>query len=98
MLAGLQVCLSDFRPRRVYKLKESQVQQFTLGIHRSKGCVLNIKLSNSTVHYMYRQFNIQNLYALTTNFYMSCVDLRTNSHYFTTQHQLTDFYNKYLTF
>ena len=66
MMAGLQVCVSDFHPRGVYKLKVSQVQQFTLGIHRPKGRVLNIKLSNSTVHFMYRQFNIQNLYALTT--------------------------------
>jgi hypothetical protein len=73
MMGGLQVCVSDFRPRGVYKLKVSQVQQFTLGIHRPKGRVLNIKLSNSTGHYMYRQFDIQDLYALTTNFlYVLC--------------------------
>jgi len=38
-------------------------------------------------HYMYRQFNIQQFYVLPTQcIYMFCVDLRTNSDYFTIQH------------
>jgi hypothetical protein len=38
-------------------------------------------------HYMYRQFNIQQLYVLPTQcIYVFCVDLRTNSDYFTVQH------------
>jgi len=46
-------------------------------------------------HYMYRtvvtictiRFNIQQFYDLPTQFiYVFCVDLRTNSDYFTTQH------------
>jgi hypothetical protein len=38
-------------------------------------------------HYMYRQFNIQHFYVLPTQcIYMFCVDLRTNSDYFTIQH------------
>ena len=37
-------------------------------------------------HYMYRQFNIQQLYVLSTQcIYVFCVDLRTNSDYFTVQ-------------
>jgi hypothetical protein len=38
-------------------------------------------------HYMYRQFNIQQFYVLPTRcIYVFCVDLRTNSDYFTVQH------------
>ena len=38
-------------------------------------------------HYMYRQFNIQQFYVLPTYcFYVFCVDLRTNNHYFPIQH------------
>jgi hypothetical protein len=38
-------------------------------------------------HYMYRQFNIQQLYVLPTQcIYVFCVDLRTNIDYFPTQH------------
>ena len=38
-------------------------------------------------HYMYRQFNIQQFYVLSTQcIYVFCVDLRTNSDYFTVQH------------
>ena len=45
-------------------------------------------------HYMYQQFNIQQSYVLPTQcIYVFCVDLRTNSDYFHTQHQLTGFYN-----
>ena len=37
-------------------------------------------------HYMYRQFNIQQLYVLPTPcIYVFCVDLRTNSDYFPIQ-------------
>ena len=38
-------------------------------------------------HYMYRQFNIKPFYILPTRcIYVFCVDLRTNSDYFTVQH------------
>ena len=38
-------------------------------------------------HYMYHQFNIQQLHVLPTQcIYVFCVDLRTNSDYFTVQH------------
>jgi len=38
-------------------------------------------------HYMYHQFNIQQFYVLPTQcIYVFCVDLRTNSDYFTVQH------------
>ena len=38
-------------------------------------------------HYMYRQFNIQQFYVLPTQCVcVFCVDLRTNSDYFTVQH------------
>ena len=46
-------------------------------------------------HYMYRQFNIQQLYVLPTQcIYVFCVDLRINSDYFPIQNQLTGFYNR----
>jgi hypothetical protein len=38
-------------------------------------------------HYMYRQFNIQHFYFLTTQcIYVLCVDLRKNNSYFPIQH------------
>ena len=41
-------------------------------------------------HYMYRQFNIQQLYVLPTHcIYVFCVDLRTNSDHFPIQHWTT---------
>ena len=43
---------------------------------------------------MYRQFNINQFYVLPTQcIYVFCVDLRTNSDYFTVQHWLVGFYN-----
>ena len=43
---------------------------------------------------MYRQFNIQQLYALPTQcIYVFCVDLRTNSDLCHLQLKLTGFYN-----
>ena len=42
---------------------------------------------------MYRQFNIQQFHVLPTQYiYVFCVDLRTNSDYFSIQHKLTGFY------
>ena len=42
------------------------------------------------------RFNIQQFYVLPTQFIcILCVDLRTNSDYFPTQHKLTGFYNWY---
>jgi len=47
---------------------------------------------------MYHQFNIQQPYVLPTQcIYVFCVDLRTNSHYFLIQHELTGFCNRDLT-
>ena len=46
--------------------------------HASGLCLLK-----SSGHYMYHQFNIQQLYVLPTQcIYVFCVDLKTNSHYF----------------
>ena len=43
--------------------------------------------SSTSGHYMYHQFNIQQSYVLPTQrIYVFCVDLRTNSDYFTVQH------------
>ena len=45
-------------------------------------------------HYKYHQFNINKFCVLPTQcLYVFCVDLRTNSDYFTVQHWLTGFYN-----
>jgi len=45
--------------------------------------------------YMYYQFNIHKHYVLPTQcICVFCVDLRTHSHYFPIQHQLTDFYTR----
>jgi hypothetical protein len=42
--------------------------------------VMYINTSKPSVHYMYRQFNIQQFYVLPTQcIYVFCVDLRTNS-------------------
>jgi len=47
----------------------------------------NFNRLDSSGHYMYRQFNIQQFYVLPTQcIYVFCVDLRTNSNYFPTQH------------
>jgi len=46
-------------------------------------------------HYIYRQFNIQQLYVLPTQcIYVFCVDLRTNSDYFPIQHELAGLSNR----
>jgi hypothetical protein len=44
---------------------------------------------------MYHQFNIHQLYVLSTRFiYVFCVHLITNSDYFPLQHELTSYYNR----
>ena len=44
---------------------------------------------------MYHHHNIKHFYILPPQcIYVLCVDLRTNSDYFPTQHKLTDFYNR----
>ena len=49
-----------------------------------------------TGHYMYHQFNIQQLYVLPTQcIYVFCVDLRTNSDYFPIRHLLHGFCNSH---
>ena len=46
-------------------------------------------------HYMYHKFNINQFYVLPTQYvHVLCVDLRTNSDYFTVQHWLVGFYNR----
>jgi len=45
---------------------------------------------------MYRQFNIQQFYILTTH-YLCVLCGSEDSHYFPTQHKLTGFYNRDLT-
>ena len=46
-----------------------------------------VTICTASGNYMYRQFNSQKLYVLSTQcIYVFCVDLRTNSHYFPTQH------------
>ena len=48
---------------------------------------LDVKGLKPSGHYMYHQFNIQQFYVLPTQcIYVFCVDLRTNIHYFPTQH------------
>ena len=48
-------------------------------------CLCN--LVQPSGHYMYRQFNIEQFYVLPTQcIYVFCVDLKTNSDYFTVQH------------
>jgi hypothetical protein len=52
--------------------------------HTTEGCFHTLKPSG---HYMYHQFNIQQLHVLPTQcIYVFCVDLRTNSDYFPIQH------------
>ena len=49
--------------------------------------VMYINSSKPSGHYMDHQFNIQQFYVLPTQcVYVFCVDLRTNSDYFPTQH------------
>ena len=45
-------------------------------------------------HYMYHQFNIQQFFLPTQCIYVFCVDLRTNSDYFTVQPWLVGFYKR----
>ena len=47
-----------------------------------------------TGHVMHQQFNIQQLYALHTLYYVFCVYLRTNSDLCHLQHKLSGFYNR----
>jgi len=47
----------------------------------------SLTLYSSVVYYMYGQFNTQQFYVLPTQYmYVFCVDLRTDSNYFPTQH------------
>jgi hypothetical protein len=49
--------------------------------------LINLTPVKPSGHYIYRQFNIQQFYVLPTHcIYVFCVDLRTNSDYFLTQH------------
>ena len=56
---------------------------------------LNANPVQSTGHYMYRQFNIQQFHVLPTQcICVFCMDLRTNSDYFPIQHELTGLCNR----
>jgi len=60
-------------------------------VYEVRECFVTLTLNTTTLkpsgHYMYRQFNIQQFYALPTQcIYVFCVDLRTNCGYFTVQH------------
>ena len=51
------------------------------------GCLIISKPLQLSGKYMYRQFNVQQFYVLPTQcIYLFCVDLRTSSHHFPTQH------------
>ena len=65
LMAALQVWATEFHLRGIYELKELKVQHFTPGIHRPNCRVLNINILNPTGHHMCRQFNFQQLYALS---------------------------------
>jgi hypothetical protein len=61
MMAALQVWATEFHPRGFNELKMSQSRRVTSGIHRPNCRLLNINILYPTGHYMYRQFNIQQL-------------------------------------
>jgi hypothetical protein len=49
----------------------------------------------TSIHYMYHQFNMNKFYVLPKNsIFMLCLDLRTNSDYFSIQNLLVSFYNR----
>jgi hypothetical protein len=52
-----------------------------------------INLLKPTGHVMHHQFNIQQLYALPTLYYVLCIYLRTNSDLCHLQHKLIGLYN-----
>ena len=57
------------------------------GGKRQEEIIFSVNPLKPSGHYMYRQFNIQQFYVLPTLcIYVFCVDLRTNSDYFPTQH------------
>jgi len=62
----LQFPASEFHLRGVYEFKISQVQHFTSVVHNPNWSLLNINNLNPTGHCIYRQFNIEQLYALPT--------------------------------
>ena len=66
----------------------SMLSAVELRVENGKIFIMNsFKVSTCGGHYMYRQFNIQQVYVLPTQcIYVFCVDLRTNSVYFSTQH------------
>jgi len=60
---------------------------FVTLVHIMPSSVFFFNPVQSSGHYMYRQFNMQQFYVLPTQcIYMFCVDLRTNSIYFPMQH------------
>jgi hypothetical protein len=78
MIAVLQFPALEFHPREVYELKMSQVQHFTSVIHRPNSRLLNINYLNPIGHYMYHQFNTQQLYALPT-LYLRVFDVKASN-------------------
>ena len=65
------------------KLSCRTARSFELMVCSVRALRLNGTLCSPVVTIMYRQFNIQQFYALPTQcVYVFCVDLRTNSDYF----------------
>ena len=62
-------------------------------VGRSSSYLLTVQ--NKMVHSDTTCFDIKKLYFSQPVFYVFCVDLRTNSHYFPIQHLLTGFYNRH---
>jgi len=58
-----------------------------MGKRTADNMAIRIGSLQSSGHYMYRQFNIQQFYVLPTQcVYVFCMDLRTNSDYYPIQH------------
>jgi hypothetical protein len=58
-----------------------------LTLQESRMVAAKISPLKPSGHYMYHQINIQQFYVLPTQcMYVFCMDLSTNSHYFTVQH------------
>jgi hypothetical protein len=81
--------MNKFVSERVTEWEHQDIDVFTEAVDSK---LLNVETENRAPlkpsgYYMYHQFNIQQFYVLTTQcIYVFCVDLRTNSDYFTVQH------------
>jgi len=96
MMTKLMYLIPIFRGSKMYRFYVSNFEVLYVKLRLSWQqardglpltlCLLPIHLKCSG-NYMYRQFIIQQFYVLSTQcIYVFCVDLRTNSHYFSIQH------------